>query len=387
MAGGKGGDGVDAGLIKEALERVRDAKGRIDLAAAAQCAVWEGGRPEGPHPLLLTSRSHDDPYPRYGHLGRFGSPGAMLMSELHSALAALHGGMQAVPSVRANMGCGVFASLFGLRQSRFEDKMPWMREHLNKGRIMGMGPEDLRVGGEFAEGLGYMEYMAEAVEGTGCRVYPLDFQSPFNIAHLVYGDGLFYELHDDPAFAHRLLGLATQAAIMGMEECLRRIPGSDSEVAHYSDVVLPRGRGGLKISEDTTTLISGAMMAEFAIPYTDMVLERFGGGYVHYCGRNECLFEAALASPHVCGLNFGNPEMHDMESVLRRLAERGKVYYGGVPMLGGESEESHFTRSLGASLAGGSAHLLLQCAPRDAAGLDAAVRAWDAACGTLGLGR
>jgi len=123
-----------------------------------------------------------------------------------------------------------------------------------------MGPEDLNIGDEFKMGLEHMAYMAEQLEGTGCMVYPMDLQGPFDIAHLVYGDDIFYDLYDDPKFVHHLLDLSCHAIFRGMEECFKVIPNSDEMVAHYNELVMPRSIGGIKTSEDTSTLLSKSIL-------------------------------------------------------------------------------------------------------------------------------
>ena len=102
----------------------------------------------------------------------------------------------AVPSVRANMGCGIFPTLFGISQNLYEDKMPWVREHLPKERLQKMGPEDIKLSDEFKAGLEHMAYMAQELKDTGCFVYPMDVQGAFDMAHIVLGDDIFYEIYD-----------------------------------------------------------------------------------------------------------------------------------------------------------------------------------------------
>jgi len=132
--------------------------------------------------------------------------------------------------------------------------------------------------------------------------------------------------------------------IWGMERCLTIIPGSDTLVAHYGNLVIPRSMGGLKLSEDTSTLLSPAFIDEFVTPYTQKVLEHFGGGYIHYCGKNDYLLEAMLGLEKVYAINFGNPEMHDMEAVLSRAAQAGKIYYGWVNKKPDENDRDFFKR-------------------------------------------
>ena len=66
-------------------------------------------------------------------------------------------------------------------------------------------------------------------------------------------------------------------------------------------------------------------------PYTERLLDHFGGGYIHYCGNNQHLLEMMPTFRKSIGLNFGNPERHDPELVLKSLAKAGKSYYGSFP--------------------------------------------------------
>ena len=111
-----------------------------------------------------------------------------------------------------------------------------------------------------------------------------------------------------------------------MEKCFEIIKPRDY-VCHYNGLVLP-AKTPLKISEDTSTLLSGEHLKEFMVPYTEKLMARFGGGYIHYCGDNRHLLEMVPEIKGNIGLNFGNPERHDPESVLRTLGERGQCYYG-----------------------------------------------------------
>ena len=375
---------ADAGAIDAALNYIHSQKTRIDEAAATQRQVWEGGQPDV-QPLLLTNGA---PFPlraggayiivpAYDPKAVHYNSEKMFASELSGALRAVAGGMQAVPSVRANMGCGIYAAFFGITQDLFEDKMPWVQQHLCKDAINRMGPDDLSFTDEFKTGLEHMDYMAENLKGTGCGIYPLDLQGPFDLAHLVYGDAIFYDLYDDPEFVRHLLELSCEAIFKCMDECLKHIPDADTEIRHYNNLAMPRGKGGIKISEDTSTLLSGEHIREFAAPYTERVLERYGGGYIHYCGKNENLYRAVMDMPLAYGINFGNPDMHDMPGVLRECARNGKIYYGAIPEPEGENTTEYFRKCVSSAYLNGKIHLLLMYtySPRDGG---------TASCGTGG---
>jgi hypothetical protein len=344
-------------------EFLTERKPVFDCGVARQTAIWNGEAPDS-QPLLLScspDKAWLDTIPDFNPKETHFDTEKMVTSGFKEMLSAANGNREAIPSVRANMGCGIFPTLFGLTQMLFDDKKPWLKEHLDKKTIMHMGPEDLKPGDEFKAALEHMVKMKELVEGTGAYVFPLDLQSAFGTAHLVYGDTLFYELYDDPVFMHHLLELSTECVIMGMSECMKVLNGSDRLIAHYNNLIIPRNKGGLKISEDTATLVSKDSIEEFVLPYLRKILERFGGGYVHYCGRNDHLFEALLKEPLVYCINFGNPDKHDMDKILGDIAQADKIYYGESNKKSGESYYEYFLRTLRAAQKDDLFKILLCC--------------------------
>jgi len=250
----------------------------------------------------------------------------MLVSQLKSALSVALSDSDGVPSVRANMGCGLVGGLFGLEQRVFPDKMPWLLEHLSKEQILALQPGEFTITDEYRQALEHMRYMKDMLRGTGIEVFPLDLQGPVDSAHLLYGDDFFYDLYDDPGFIHHLLDLTHAALVRLMTDCFEIIQPGDF-VAHYNRLVLP-SQAPLKVSEDTTTLLGREHIFEYCVPRTKALLDHFGGGYVHYCGWNPHLYEAVVEHIKPLGLNLGNAEKHGMAAILRDLAGRGMFYFG-----------------------------------------------------------
>jgi hypothetical protein len=340
-------------LYDELYGILAEGAGDYPRSAQDQCAVWEGRKPLR-QPLLLHQplpRPSSGEWPRFSSREIHFDKDKMLIAGMINMVSCTRGAMQAVPSVRANMGCGIFPSLFpGIVSELFDDeRMPWIIKHLDKETLEKLGPEDIKLTDEFKLGLEHMAYLAEKIQGTGAYVFPLDLQDAIDVAHLVYGDAFFYDLYDDPGFIKRLLDLSCRAIELGISECLKIIPLSGEVVTHYNELAMPRSGGGIKFSEDTSTLLSPDHIDEFTIPSLKRQLEFTGGGYVHFCGHNIHLLEALLGMEKVRGVNFGNPEKYDMEEVLRSLARAGKVYYGMIPRKSGEGYESYFSRLIAAA--------------------------------------
>jgi len=338
-------------------------KGDYSGSIENQTAVWEDRVPNR-LPLQLHCGLTEDQitrYPEYNNGEIHNDMPKMLLYGMKLMLASAQSGMQAVPSIRANMGCGIFPSLFpGINPQLFYDeRMPWVLEHLTKEEIRNLREKDIKITDEFKAGLEHMVYQAEKINGTGTLVYPLDLQGPFDTAHIIYGDSFFYDLIEDPDLIHHLLELCVYAINLGLDECLKVIPDSNKHLAHYNGMVMPRSCGGIKVSEDTSTLVSKGHVDEFVIPYLNRVLEHAGGGYVHYCGKNAYLLDRLIKQDLVYGVNFGNPEMMDMDQELRRISAAGKIYHGMIPKHDNESYHTYFTRVIGNATVDGKCRLLL----------------------------
>ena len=350
-------------LYEELYELIANSAATYNNAVQAQLDIWEGRIPKA-HPLILhcnLPQDIDKRFPNYHPGETHNDRVKMLLNGMKSMLNATFAGAGAVPSIRANMGCGIIPSLFpGVMPLLFDDgKMPWVKAHLSRDEISQLREKDIAITDEFKMALEHMAYIAEHIQGTGAYVFPVDIQGPFDVAHLVFGDQIFYAMYDEPDLVHHLLELSCYATELGYAECLKLMPNSDNVIAHYNSIIIPASRGGIKLSEDTTTIISPAQVDEFAIPYTQRILDFAGGGYIHYCGRNDHLFKRCQKMNNAYGINFGNPEMHDMEDILRQTSHAGKIYYGNVPMNEHESHRDYFKRIKKAATAHGKCPLLL----------------------------
>ena len=333
-------------------------------AVDAQIAVWEDRIPSRQPLLLWTSppKHLENYFPNYNYGEIHENKAKMLIKEMTTALCVALAGAEAVPAVRANVGCSIFPSLFpGIVPMIFyDDRMPWVKEHLDRETIRNLKESDIVLTDEFKLCLEHMVYLEEHIKGSGAYLYPPDVQSPFDIAHMVYGDSIFYDIYDDPDLIHHLLDLSSYAIELGISEYSKILPEYDEFVPHYSDLVIPRSRGGVKISEDTSTLLSSSQIDEFVTPYLNRVLNFTGGGYVHYCGVNPYLLDAVFNTDKAYGYNFGNPEKHDMDEILKRGSQLGKIYYGQPPQHENESLVEYFRRVRRAATTDGKCRLLMQ---------------------------
>ena len=343
--------------IKKAIDYIKSNDLYVEKAINRQDAVWHQNNRDKPDMPVLAltcglTEEQSSWLPWYNYKDIHFDNEKMFVNGLRDVLSAVNGNYGAVPSMRANMGCGIIPSLFGTQQRLFDDKMPWLVDHVKKEDVQKKYISDIfdmNDSEEFAAAMNHMDYMTANLRDNSLAnifVYPLDLQGAVDTAHLIYGDTMFYDLYDDPEFVHNLLAASCDAIDFAMRECFKRIDKIDEFVAHYNHLAIPKDLGGLKLSEDTTTLLSPHLIDEFAKPYIHDILERFGGGYVHYCGKNDHLLEVILAEPLVRGINFGNPEKHDMSKILAKCRDNKKIYVGGLQRREGENYFDFFTRIL-----------------------------------------
>jgi len=330
--------------LNELLARFQPDVEVIERGRQRQAAVWHGRKPDS-LPILVSGQLPADlkKLPRYNLKECWYDREKMLWNALLDMIAMCEAKSDGCPSMRANLGCGVMATVFGCRQLVFEDKMPWIHEHLSREAIDAADISAAETKGDVPRVLDYMTFFRDRL-GDKAHVYCADVQGPFDIAHLVYGDAIFTDMYDAPAFVHRLLDKCTNVYI-AVTQAMKSVNGEAADQAyHYNGLYVERA--GTRTSEDTTTLISPAQVREFALPYTVRAFAPFRGGYVHYCGNGENLRHLFMAEPTVRGFNFGNPEMHDMPKVVGEIIASGRVYYGGWPRQPEEGVRQYFRRVL-----------------------------------------
>lgn len=330
-----------------ALEPFRQQAGHVEKARRRQAALWKREVPDT-WPICCSGALDDEQdalLPAADYKTAFEAPERMLASQLRAALAMLNGHSDAVPSIRVNFGTGVALACLGLEQTVYEDKMPWLHEHLSKERISQLTPDDIAPRGSFERGLEYMRRFRDIL-GDDVPVYCMDTQGPFDLAHLMHGDELFMALYDDPPFVHHLMELCLELG-KRIHHWMKEINGEATDTLHHSNAVYAENMG-IRVCEDTTVLISPEAMDEFALPYTQRLAREFGGAWIHYCGRNDHLTRKLCQIPEVRGINFGhipNKEHdHVFEEDMDLIADAGKVYFGNWPRRAGEDDRTYLKR-------------------------------------------
>ncbi len=262
--------------------------------------------------------------------------------------------------IRPNFGTIFMPTIFNLKYQVFEDKFPWLTSHLTKEDIMKLKMPDLENIEIIKRAIEYMVYFKNKLPNW-IHVYLPDTQGPFDIAHLVYGDNIFLEIYDDPDFVHYLLDLCTELYIQ-VSKLLKNVINEPIDQCYHGHALV-RGiyvkKGGVRISEDSATLISPKHIEEFVIPYMKRAFEPFNGGFVHFCGKHNYFLSSLLDLEKVYAINLGNPEMYDFNEVMKKILEHKKCYFGLWPKYNGEKLIDYIRRMINATEGGKRGLVLL----------------------------
>jgi hypothetical protein len=295
---------------------------------------WRG---EGPCLILIPTEQmalyHTDDYP-----ARFANPLLMYQAEMERALRVVDWPTDGISTIRPNLGVVFIPAMAGLGYEIHPGQMPWPGKPLSKEEIRQISGVDtstqrtMRLAAEF-----YAIHQGQAPNDDVIAYQP-DTQGVFDIAHLLYGESILYDVTDDPAWVHELLEISLDLYHRGSRYVKKLLGEPVGEMFHGHGT--PQGvwfpHAGVRISEDTATLLSPRMLEEFVLPYIERALGAFGGGFVHYCGRHNFFFKALCKSPFVRAIDLGNSEFYDLHWLFERCAESGTVLYSRVAAQAGE---------------------------------------------------
>jgi len=314
----------------EKLEKLIDIQ-QVMTARKIQEDSW-CYRPVERLPLLINTGdylrhlvSETEEWPVFNPLEQFNDQDKMLVSELATVFTGVCLGDDKMYTIRANYGLGIIPSLFGCNLLFRGDDLPWV-EHINSveniNQIIDSGVPDLEKGlgskvtqteKYFIRKLRSYSKLREVV-----HLYMSDTQSPFNIASLILGERVYIDVYDNPELIHRLLHLITDTIIQ-FTRLHKQIIGEDLAGGYHFQYRL---QGGVRLCEDSSTLLSKNMYEEFCRPYNERIFDVFGGGYIHYCGAGKQILDSVLATKGIQAINFGNSEMQDIKQIYEKAAPK-----------------------------------------------------------------
>ena len=191
-------------------------------------------------------------------------------------------------------------------------------------RILEAGAPDLNTGfgkNVFEMGEIYAEVFSKYPKIQNyVYVFHPDTQGPLDVAELLWGGEMFYEMFDDPDFVHAVLRLITDTYKRFLDHWYTIIPRTEKYSVHWGWM----HPGTVMIRNDSAMNLSPAMYDEFAFTYDNELLEYYGGGCVHFCGKGDHYIGVLAKAPLLYGINMSQPQYNDMDKILAAVRENGK---------------------------------------------------------------
>ena len=156
-------------------------------------------------------------------------------------------------------------------------------------------------------------------------IYHPDFQGPLDVLELVWGSDIFISFIDEPQFIHRMMRLITDFYISAMQMWQSIVPNWDAEVSCHWNLMQP---GQIMIRDDSAMNLPPDYFTEFIRPYDQTLLDSFGGGCIHACGRVDHYSPQFAGIRGMRAFNMSQPHLNDMEKVYHDTVDQGILLVG-----------------------------------------------------------
>jgi len=308
-------------------------------------AFWEGRGPS----LILIPTGQLPRYDTADYRRLFEHPEKMWESEIARARPVPDWPTDGIPTVRPNLGVTFVPAIAGQDYEIRDGHMPWPGKPINFKRIRAVRGVDVTRQPMMKLAERFYRVHAESDEGETVPYQP-DTQGIFDVAHLLYGEEIFYDIMypEKAAWIDELLDISRELVTAVTWHSKKLAGERDHEMVHghstQQGLYFPNA--GIRIAEDAVTLIPPACIDRFVMPRIEEAARPFGGVFMHFCGRHEPFFERLCRCEAVRAIDLGDPEMYDIRWLLETAAATGTVIYG---WLGAEAGEGwrEYTQRLG----------------------------------------
>ena len=144
-----------------------------------------------------------------------------------------------------------------------------------------------------------------------------DIQSPLGVAELMWDESFYIALIEAPEAVHELLDKITRFTI----DYIRAI--QDTAGDRYNPCGFPlvwANGAGTMIADDTMTLLSPEMHAEFSVPYINRIADAVGPIYYHSCSWREPYYDNIRQLRNVRALNWNPGNSDDPAKLIKAFS-------------------------------------------------------------------
>jgi hypothetical protein len=270
---------------------------------------------------------------------RFYNPVKMWESEIERAKPVLDWPTDGIPTVRPNLGTIFIPALAGQKYFVQDGQMPWIRSALPRQAIRDARNMSVADNEVMQLAVEFYRIHKNSIDDRIVAYQP-DTQGVFDVAHLLYGENIFLDVmdHSEKAWLDELLEISLQW-ITRATQYIKGFLGEPNEMMIHGHGT-PQGiyfpNAGIRLAEDTATLISPKSIHRFVLPMIEKAASSFGGAFVHYCGLHDAFFEMLCQMPSVKAIDLGDPQMYDTRWLMERCAETDTILYSRLAPEPGE---------------------------------------------------
>lgn len=268
-------------------------------------------------------------WPRVGVNAALEDFDQMALQQFAGCSAQLAAGAGTLLNVRCNYGSSIVPLLFGVEPFVMDEAMntlPTSRplhDSAAIARLVEAGVPDLDTGygaRVFEMGQRFLDILAAyPAIGRHVHLYHPDTQGPMDVCEVVWGSEVFYALYDEPALVKAFLDLICETYIAFLRRWEAMVPWEQPGNTHWG---LYHG-GTVMIRDDSAMNLSPDQFDEFIAPYDQRLLDAFGGGAIHFCGRGDHYIDRLPAMRGVHAVNLTQPEYNDMERIYAATVDQG----------------------------------------------------------------
>ncbi len=316
---------------------------RYEAKVALHESFWQGSGPS----LILIPPARQDLYDLTNYPARFHDPQAMWESEIRRAEPVVGWPTDGIATVRPNLGVIFAPAMAGLAYRLPGEAMPWPGEPLSRDAIR--AARAVQVQDTETMGLAAAFYAIHRAAGrSDIAAYHADTQGVFDIAHLLNGQRIFYEVadKDEEGWVDELLDICRglYCRVTAHLKSLMNEPTGSMIHGHGTSQGVYFPTAGIRMAEDTATLLAPDMIERFVLTPIRRAASAFGGAFVHFCGKGPQLLPLVCRLPEVRALDLGNPEMYDSRWILEQCAATGTVLYSAIAAEPDEDWRSYVRR-------------------------------------------
>ena len=243
-------------------------------------------------------------------------PAELLECTLKRLERILATGDDTIPMVRVDLGTVLFPMAFGCEVRIDKDALPAVTTHpvSDAGLLEAVRKPDPMSAGGFPKAYEFIKYFRENLP-AGIRLSQCDSQGPWNIAHQLAGDQIFFDIFDKPEFVGELLDAVSDfiiAAIPPMKEAI----GEESDKFYLQGTCTP---GAGRICNCSTDMISPDFYEEMVLERDNRVFEAIGGGMMHNCASNikSLAYANSIKNLKCVEIAFNYADLFEVADVVR----------------------------------------------------------------------